>query len=130
MTVVFDANIWISALEFAGLPSRAIQRALDVEQVAISGFITTEIVRVLTEKFGHDSRWVWNHLNIMLKDALSVEIADEVRGGCRDPSDDAILETAWKANAEYLVTGDKDLLSLKEFRGTKIITPAAYLGIV
>jgi predicted nucleic acid-binding protein len=58
-----------------------------------------------------------------------VKVTGEVRGICRDPKDDAILETAWKAGADYLVAGDKDLLALKEFRGIAIVTPAEYLRL-
>ncbi len=41
----------------------------------------------------------------------------------RDYSDDNILALAKSANAKYIVTGDKDLLTLKEFEGTEIISP-------
>lgn len=37
------------------------------------------------------------------------------------------LETAWKAQADYLVAGDKDLLSLGTFGRTLIVSPAGYL---
>jgi len=52
--VVLDTNVWVSALEFGGVPDRAVFRALTVDQPAISDFIYTEIVRVLTGKFGRD----------------------------------------------------------------------------
>lgn len=67
-------------------------------------------------------------LDEMMLQALWVEVTGEVKGVCRDPNDDAILETAWRARADYLVAGDKDLLILGAFRGTAIITPAAYVG--
>lgn len=129
MIIVFDTNIWVSALGFDGLPERAILRAALFNELAISAYIEDEIVRILTAKFIKNPLWLRARLDGMLKRALVVEVTGEIRGVCRDPKDDAILETAWRANADYLVTGDKDLLSLKEFRGTKIITVAAYLGI-
>lgn len=46
---------------------------------------------------------------------------------CRDPKDDMFLELALKAKADFIITGDKDLLSLKEYKSTEIITPAEYL---
>jgi predicted nucleic acid-binding protein len=49
-----------------------------------------------------------------------------VSGICRDPDDDQILSCALSAKADYLVTGDMDLLDLKEFRGTRILTPGAF----
>ena len=41
---------------------------------------------------------------------------------CRDPKDDFLLGLAKKSSADYLVTGDKDLLDLKKYQNTEIIT--------
>jgi len=50
-----------------------------------------------------------------------VEVNSEVNI-CRDPNDDFILELCKDCNADYLVTGDNDLLVLEKFENTKIIT--------
>lgn len=127
MIVVLDTNVWISALEFGGTPDLAVVRALTQGQLAISDFIKAEIVQVLTRKFARDPAELEGQLNELLIQALWVVVTGEVRGICRDPKDDAILETAWKAHADYLVAGDKDLLSLGRFKNTAIVSPAAYL---
>lgn len=49
---------------------------------------------------------------------------------CRDPKDDKSLELAVAANADCIVTGDKDLLVLNPFRGIKIISPGDFLILV
>lgn len=41
---------------------------------------------------------------------------------CRDPKDNFLLVLAKDSNADYLVTGDKDLLEIENFEGTQIIT--------
>jgi uncharacterized protein len=125
--VVLDTSVWISALEFDGIPGLALVRALTVDQVAVSDFIRTEIMRVLTGKFARDPAELENQLDELLAQALFVEVTGEITGICRDPNDNAILETAWKARANYLVAGDKDLLSLGTFGEIAIISPAAYL---
>jgi putative PIN family toxin of toxin-antitoxin system len=127
--VVLDTSVWISALEFGGIPDLALVRALTEDQVAISDFIRTEIMRVLTGKFARDPAELEGQLDELLVQALFVEVTEEITGVCRDPNDNAILETAWKAQADYLVAGDKDLLSLGAFGGTMIISPAAYLEL-
>lgn len=129
MIVVLDTNVWISALEFGGTPDSAVFRALTQDQLAISSFIKNEIARVLTRKFARDPVQLEAQLNELLVHALWVEVTGTVRGVCRDDNDDAILETAWKAQADYLVAGDKDLLSLGAFGKTTIISPAAYLQL-
>ena len=48
--------------------------------------------------------------------------------GCRDPADDKILETALMGDADYLITGDSDLLVLSRFREIPILRPAAFLA--
>ena len=47
-------------------------------------------------------------------------------GVCSDSDDDQILSCALSAKADYLDTGDFDLLELKEFHGIKILTPGAF----
>ncbi len=44
----------------------------------------------------------------------------------RDKDDDNVLACAMEAAAEYLVTGDKDLLAMKKYKGTRIITPREF----
>ena len=129
MIVVLDTNVWISALLFGGTPDGALVRALDEDHLAISSFIQDEILRILVNKFGRDRLASQARLDDLLAQALVVQITGEISGVCRDPDDDAILETAWKAHADYLVAGDKDLLAIKEFRGIAIVTPAAYLRL-
>ncbi|MGB8261104.1 MAG: putative toxin-antitoxin system toxin component, PIN family [Terracidiphilus sp.] len=129
MIVVLDTNVWISALEFGGTPDRAVFRAVTQDRLAISEFIQSEIVRVMTRKFGRDERELRPLLDELFLRALRVEVAGVIRGVCRDPKDDAILETAWRAEADYLIAGDRDLLSLGRFGKSAIVTPAAYLQL-
>ncbi len=49
-----------------------------------------------------------------------------MRGVCRDPDDDRILACAVAAKADYLVSGDSDLLDLQEFLGIKIVSPKTF----
>jgi putative PIN family toxin of toxin-antitoxin system len=126
--VVLDTNVWVSALEFGGTPDRALFRALTQDQLAISDFIRGEIVRVLTGKFDRDPLELGAQLDELLAYALTVEVTGEISGICRGPLDNAILETAWKARADCLIAGDKDLLILgPSFRGIAIVSPAVYL---
>jgi hypothetical protein len=49
---------------------------------------------------------------------------------CRDPKDNFLLELAVSANADYLVTNDKDLLVLSPFKGLKILTAREFEQII
>jgi predicted nucleic acid-binding protein len=49
---------------------------------------------------------------------------------CRDPEDLPVIGTALAGGAHYLVTGDKDLLYIREFRGTAILTPREFYEVL
>lgn len=129
MIVVLDSSVWISALEFGGTPDRALTRALTIDQLAISSFIRNEVLQVMVRRFGRAPGDMEALLDELLAEAAWVEVSGQVRGVCRDASDDAILETAWRARAACLVSGDRDLLSLGAFQQAKIISPADYLRL-
>jgi uncharacterized protein len=69
-------------------------------------------------------------LDIVKKSSQSIEIKSQINT-CRDPDDNKFLELAKDSNAEYLITGDQDLLLLKilaEYQN-QIITPRDFLAI-
>ena len=47
----------------------------------------------------------------------------------RDPDDDMVLECAIEVKAQYIVTGDKDLLVLKTFRDIQIVRASDFLKV-
>ena len=65
----------------------------------------------------------------IVAEAEAVEITD-VELVSRDPKDDKFLATAKAAKADYLVSADKDLLDLKEYKGIKIIDAETFLHIL
>ena len=129
MIVVIDTNVWISALQFAkhrGTPTLAIEKAMSEDVIATCDEIDAEIVRVLTEKFS----WEQHRATSALQSILARSIRRKIQGTvkmCRDPGDDMFLECAALAKADLLVAGDKDLLTLGAYEGTRILTPSAYL---
>jgi uncharacterized protein len=58
-----------------------------------------------------------------------VDVADNLKGVCRDPHDDKFLSCALAASARFLVTGDSDLLSLGKYKKVGIISPEVFLGM-
>jgi putative PIN family toxin of toxin-antitoxin system len=68
----------------------------------------------------------WDHL---LSNASELVDPIPIAPVCRDPKDQIFLEAAVGGKAEYLVSGDKDLIVLKNIRGIPIVTPAQFLRI-
>ncbi|MEA3008125.1 MAG: uncharacterized protein QOI94_3394 [Acidobacteriaceae bacterium] len=129
MIVVLDTNVWISALQFArhrGTPTRALEKAMSEDIIGSCNEIESEILRVLTRKFSWDPARVRYALDAVLARAVHVQLRGTVEA-CRDPKDDMFLECALRAKADVLVAGDKDLLVLGTYKGTRILTPAQYL---
>ncbi|MCC7369772.1 MAG: putative toxin-antitoxin system toxin component, PIN family [Chloroflexi bacterium] len=69
-------------------------------------------------------------LQMLKAEATFVEITETVVGVATHPEDDLVLATAASARADFLVTGDHDLLRLGEFRGTVIVSPRDYLAML
>ena len=67
-------------------------------------------------------------LDNLMRQTEWVQITERVQA-CRDPNDDKILELAVNGRADYIVTGDDDLLVMNPFRRIAIVTPAEFLTI-
>lgn len=129
LRVVFDNNVLVSAALLGGVPRKAFDKLLDNGTVLVSVSVLLELADVLNrEKFDkyvtHDERM--RFMVGFLKIAEMIEI-NETIVACRDPKDDKLLELAVSGEADFLVTGDKDLLVLNPFRGVEIITPREFL---
>ena len=128
MKVVFDSNIFISALVFpGGRADAAVQRILDgTDTLVVSSAIVTEVLRILADKFSRD-REELSRVAVLLGD-LGELVKPRVRVSVLgDEPDNRILECAVAGGAAMVVTGDKGLLALGSFRGIRIISLATYL---
>lgn len=126
---VFDNNVLVSAALLGGVPRKAFDKLLDNGIVLVSIPVLLELADVLNRpKFDkyvtHDERM--RFMVSFLKVAEMVSVSELVTI-CRDPKDDKLLELAIGGAADFLVTGDKDLLVLNPFRGVEIITPREFL---
>ena len=130
---VFDTNAIVSAVLLKeSVSRRAFDKALDSGEILVSVDTIDELNQVLGRK--RFARYVteeerFEFLAVLLREARLVEIDVRIKT-CRDPQDDKFLELALSGNAEYIVSGDQDLLVLHPFRGVSIITPSRFLDEV
>ncbi len=128
MKVVFDTNVFVSALTLPG--GRGDQALVQIiagrDTLVFSKAILDELLSVLARKFARDREELAR---------VAVFIANlgelvEPRGTIRvleDEPDNRILECALAANADLIVTGDRAMLSLERFRGIRIVSLSADL---
>lgn len=123
MKVAIDTNVLVAALHTRGLCSDILMACLQKHQVVLSEYILGEVERVLVTKIKTESKEA-KAITFRLRDDTEIvkptTIPDDA---CRDHSDLPVLGTAMAGNAEVLITGDEDLLSLKEYRGVRIVSP-------
>jgi putative PIN family toxin of toxin-antitoxin system len=127
LILVVDSGIWISGFQFGGTPLAALRLAYKQHQIATCDAILLEILSALIRKFGWTAPRVQDALADYLHDATHVEIPGRLRGVCRDSSDDMVFECALLSGASVIVSGDTDLLAVKECHGIRVLTPRAFL---
>jgi len=130
---VFDTNTLISAVLIkSSTPSSAFRWALQHSHILFSLDSIEELSQVIYRpKF---DRYIQagardEFIRAYIEQALLIEPAETIRV-CRDPKDDKFLELAVAGDADYIVTGDEDLLVLHPFRSIQIYTPGIFLDAV
>jgi uncharacterized protein len=126
--VVFDTNILVSALVFpGGMGEAALQCILEEkDELIISKPILDELLGVLSRKFARDAEEL-SRVAIFFSDiSVAVKPIRRLRV-LKDGPDNRILECAIAGNAQVIVTGDRALLALKEYRGVRVLGLRTYL---
>lgn len=121
MRIVFDTNVYVSAVIFGRLPEKVISMVLARQHhIILSSYIITEVDRILGVKFQATAK-TKKLFQTMASDAEIVYF-EPYLNILDDKPDNLILETAVTGQADYIVAGDKALLSLKEYKNIQILT--------
>ena len=130
--IVLDTNVLISgSIVPHGNPAFILDSWRNGKiQIVTSFEILAEFQRVMLEKF-HAPQHEVEMLNaFFIWKGKVVEPKQKFNAVKDDPSDNKFLEAAIEGNADYIVSGDKDLLRLKNFMGIQIISPAEMTSIL
>jgi putative PIN family toxin of toxin-antitoxin system len=127
--VVFDTNILVSALVFpGGRAEAALLRIIEEhDQLLLSKPILDELLGVLARKFSRDVEELARTALLLSELALTVRPRQKLHV-VKDEPDNRVLECALAGRADTIVTGDRALLQLGEFRGVRVISLREYLG--
>ncbi len=128
MRVVFDTNIYVSALMFpGGEAGKALRKIIDgKDSLVISKNILEELLRVLASKFARDAETLSRTAIFINSISHTVNPRKKINI-LKDEPDNRILECAIKGKADAIVTGDKAMLALGEFEGIRIISLKDFL---
>ena len=130
MRIVIDTNVLLSALLWHGTPHtlfnqvRAGTVELVMSQTLLEEFaeaITRQKFAAILQRTTRTPERILNELQALAEMVVAPPLPQPV---CRDQDDDAVLACALTAQADLIVSGDADLLVLKQFQGMPIVTAA------
>lgn len=122
--VIIDTNIWISFLigkHLSGLHKYIYDQKIEIILCKEQLLELIEILNKPKIKKYIPANKTQEFINLLDEATQLVEIKNHIKI-CRDPKDDYLLSLSVTSNADYLVTGDVDLLSIKQIENTLIIS--------
>lgn len=121
LRVTADTNIYISALNFGGIPRRFLRLAeAGGIQLLTSDDIIAEVATVLRrDKFAWPEQEIDKALRQLSRFTVPVRPTHTLDIITADPPDNRILECAEAGRADYIVTGDHHLLRLRQYGGAQ-----------
>jgi putative toxin-antitoxin system toxin component, PIN family len=134
--LVLDTNTIISGLLWQGTPGKLLEAA---QTGRVSLFTTVPLLAELQgvlnrEKFAHQIKvrgfTVTDFFYGYIALASLITPADISPTIVRDPADDAVLACALAAQAELIISGDTDLLTLQEYQGIRIVDAATAMALI
>jgi len=129
LRVVLDTNVLVSALIFPGGTPEFVYRLVLEEQIELvtSRTLLAELGSVLEAKFGWEPARVEGAIGQLARVGSVVEPTTTVREIVADDADNRVLEAATAGGAAAIVSGDRHLLALGEWREIPIKTPSDFL---
>ena len=129
MNIVFDTNVLISAFLFGGTSGKAIEHCIENDDIFISPFIKEELSFILRTKFRLTNPDIAVISEMLASGFSLVRPNTPIPAVCRDNDDNNILQLAESVHAHFIITGDNDLLVLKQYKNTLIVSPAEFLRL-
>lgn len=129
--IVVDTNVLVSALIKKGKPLSLVQRLLEKHTVVLSSQMLAELADVLSrDKFTITNAQIDLFISLLLRKSTVTSVSGNLNVISEDPDDNIVLLTAINGKADYIVSGDKHLLSLRKFEGIAIVTISQMLEIL
>jgi uncharacterized protein len=129
--VVVDTNVLVSALIKKGKPLELVQTLLEKHTVILSSQMLAELADVLSrDKFTVTKDQIDLFISLLLSKSTIESVSGNLNVILKDPDDNIVLLTAVIGRADYIVSGDKHLLTLGKFESLEIVTISQMLEIL
>ena len=126
MKLVLDTNVLIAAFIARGTCHELLEHCALRHTIFISDFILNEFETNLVSKFGFTAEEAAAAAALVHTRAVMHSPEPLSERVCRDRDDDNVLALALAASADCIVTGDKDLLLLAQYRGLPVVAPGEF----
>ncbi len=136
MRVVLDTNVWLSSIFWKGEANKLMKLLLNNKiEIIVTDEILAEIVEVLNkeEKFQRFIKDRNQNIEELIRTVLSfsnlIKTKTKINLIKEHPKDNIILEAAFDGKADYIISYDRHILNMLEFRKIKILEPKDFLKI-
>jgi putative PIN family toxin of toxin-antitoxin system len=132
MRIVIDISIFVSSFFWKRNPRKVLDRIIEgMDELFITNEILEQLAGVMSRpKFHTDKEGIEYYIKSIEEVSNKVVNNIKIQDGSRDKDDNIILECGMMGNVDYVITGNDDLLALKEYNGIKIVTPKEYLELI
>ncbi len=127
MRVVFDTNVVVAGIVAEGLCREILEIHVPEHSAILSQVLWDELVVTLRKKFGLTPEDL-PILALYRQHAAWCDPAKLAEAVCRDPDDDWVLATALAGDADAIVSGDADLLTLASYSGIEMLSPRQFVS--
>ncbi len=130
MKVVLDSNVIIAAFAARGLCNALFESCIGNQDIILCEEILSEIADNLKKKI-HLPDDIIHQILLLLRSHATIVIPEKVAiKACRDKKDLMVLGSAVTGKAQYIITGDKDLLSVGKFKDVEIVDPRTFWDVM
>ena len=127
--VVIDTNVFVSAALLEGVSAVLMEKWKENKFVLLfSPDIFDEYFEVIARhKFNQEEKDIRELADLLTERGVVVEPQERLKIVKKDPDDDKFFECAVAGGADFIVSGDSHLLSLREYKGIKVLSIAQFI---
>jgi putative PIN family toxin of toxin-antitoxin system len=126
MKLFFDTNVIIAAFISRGTCAQLLEYCLGEHSLFISEQVIDELNANLLKKFKFSKESVSQTIQFLKNNFTILKTVKIPNKICSDSSDNSILGSAQFGKVDFVISGDKDLLTLEDFEGIPIISPSLF----